>query len=378
MHHCAHLTKRLLLPCAVAVAAFISSAAWSQESSALKLSGFVSVVGGAVVTGNHDSAVAYPVGFSLPSYTADWSNAGVYEKDFSLTPESRVGIQATYSLSDRAKLTAQLVSRGTDGTPNLTWAYGGYKISDELEVQVGRKRIPLYYYSDFQDIGVAYPWVSPPPELYGWDATNYNGASLRFRGNAGGGNITASLFAGREDVDKSLYSRLYNNTADTKVTWKDLFGADMEYNRGPVTVRGVYLKADVNASSDGVETPANLVAYGFAANLDFDDWFVLSEATQLSRDFPLAGYKYTAPAFTVGLGMRWGNWTPFVNYAQYAENSTDLSQYVPQKYTRTSLTLRYDLNANTAIKSQIDWNRDASSNYGGDVTVLRVSYDRVF
>ena len=55
--------------------------------------------------------------------------------------------------------------------------------------QVGRKRIPLYYYSDFQDIGLSYPWVSPPPELYGWEVTNYNGGSLRYNDSFGDTNF---------------------------------------------------------------------------------------------------------------------------------------------------------------------------------------------
>lgn len=51
-----------------------------------------------------------------------------------------------------------------------TWA--------EWKLQIGRKRLPLYYYSDFQDVGYAYNTVRPSPDVYGWDIVNYNGASL--------------------------------------------------------------------------------------------------------------------------------------------------------------------------------------------------------
>jgi len=105
----------------------------------------------------------------------------------------------------------------------------------------------------------------------------------------------------------------------------------------------------------------------------------LSEFTQLTRDYFAGPYKVTAPAFTVGAGMRLGKWTPFINFAQYAEETTDSSLYTAlSSYKRTSVTLRYDLDSSSAIKGQIDKNLDVANNFGGNATVFRVSYDRVF
>lgn len=358
--------------------------AWAQGTgeAKLKVSGFVSIVGGQVLDGNVDANYTglNPInGLSCPCYIADWSNGGVYNKNFSLTPESHAGIQLNYTLNDKVNLVGQAVVRGTNGTPDITWAYAGYKLNNNWEVQVGRKRIPLYYYSDFQDIGVSYPWVSPPTELYGWDATNYNGASLRYSGSIGQTNVTASLFGGREDVDKSLYWKLYDLN-NVKVSWKNILGADLEVNRGPLTVRGVYMTADVNTSGlPGALSAydAKLTAYGVAANLDMDSWFVLSEVSKLTRESPVSGYSFNAPAASIGVGLRLGKWTPFLNYAQYVESAGD-ADYIPATYRRTSATLRYDLTSNSGIKLQLDRNLDVTNNLGGNVTVFRISYDRVF
>jgi len=352
-----------------------SAFAQGTDGAKLKISGFLSVVGGQVLDGTLDANYAGPSainGSNCPCYIADWSNAGVYNKDFSLTPESRAGLQFNYAINDQANVVAQVVMRGTNGTPDLTWAYAGYKLNKNWEVQVGRKRIPLYYYSDFQDIGVSYPWVSPPPELYGWDATNYNGASLRYTASFGDTNVTSSLFGGREDIDKSLYWKLYGLN-DTKVSWQNILGADLEVNRGPLTVRGVYMAADV--VTDG--SLATLKAYGIAANLDFDSWFVLSEVTKLTRDSATPGQTYAAPAATIGVGMRLGKWTPFINYAQYVENTSDPA-WVLTEYHRVSATLRYDISSNASLKVQLDRHQDTTNNFGGPLTLLRVSYDRVF
>ncbi|GAB3355292.1 hypothetical protein GCM10027395_05950 [Giesbergeria sinuosa] len=366
----------LLPPC-------VALAQETNSESKLKLSGYVSIVGGKTISGTLDSNYSGPTNIKdtdCPCYVADWSNAGVYGDQFTLRPESRIGIQGKYSLNDKAGLTVQLVSRGTRATPDLAWAFASYKLNENFELYLGRKRIPLYYYSDFQDIGVAYPWVSPPPELYGWEATNYNGASLRYNRSMGDTSLTASVFAGQEKVRSSRYQKLYYPVDRTKVQWNNIIGGDVEVNHGPLTLRAVLMGADARTTNRNeanfVDSEAALRAYGLAANLDFDRWFVLSEFTQLTRKY--AEYKVTAPAVTIGAGMRLGKWTPFINYARFKESTTDLDQYAPGTYHRTSMTLRYDLSSSSAVKAQVDRNIDETNNFGGHSTVFRISYDRVF
>lgn len=353
-----------------------------EAQSDFKFSGFLSIVGGKITQGSFDANYSGPSqinGATCPCYLADWGNAGIYTKSFSFRPESKVGVQLTYKPNTNTSFVGQLVSRGTDGTPNLQWAYGGYKLNANWEVQVGRKRIPLYYYSDFQDVGLSYPWIATPPELYGWEVTNYNGASMRYNGAIGEFNVNASVFAGTETAKDPLYQKLFYSQK-SEVSWKNLRGGDIEFSRDSLTLRAVYLQANVRSQvfDLDIDDPAKLQAYGLAANLDFDDWFVLSELTQLSREFTQANYKVTAPAMTIGAGKRIGSWTGFLNYARYIEKSSDESIYVPQKYVRTSFTVRYDLDSTSAVKAQIDRNKDTSNNFGGNATVLRLSYDRVF
>ena len=357
--------------------------AWAQDATAdssLKLSGYVSLVGGKVLGGTIYAGPTQIVGVNCPCYVADWSNAGVYGKDFSFTPESRVGVQVKYDFNRQASVVVQVVSRGTDPTPSIQWAYGSYKLNQNWEVQLGRKRIPLYYYSDFQDIGVSYPWVTPPPELYGWEVTNYNGASLRYSASLGDSNVNASVFTGKENLSDSRYEKLYFPSGKTQVSWKQLIGGDVEVSNGPLTLRAVYAQstARVINSASAYDDSAAVKAFGLAANVDFDKWFVLAEFTELTRNFTADAYKVSAPAMTVGAGLRLGKWTPFVNYARYTESTTDASKYQAQSYRRASLTVRYDLDANSAMKTQWDRNVDVTQNFGGSTSALRVSYDRVF
>jgi hypothetical protein len=353
----------------------------ADEAGNFQATGFLSLVAGKITSGTLDANYSGPTSInnvSCPCYIADWGNAGIYDGDFSLKPESRVGLQLKYAITPALKAVGQVVIRGSDTKPNLQWAFLSYTPSRSWEIQAGRKRIPLYYYSDFQDIGFSYPWVTPPPELYGWEATNYNGASVRYKGAVGEANASASLFSGRETVRDSLYQRLYY--ADkTKVVWSGIAGGDVEVSSGALTVRAVYLRANVHTSNpvEALDDRAGLKAFGVAANLDFEDWFILAEATQLKRNFDV-GYSVTAPAMTIGVGYRFGDWTPFLNHARYKEKTSDLTVYAPQSFNRSSITLRYDLDPRSALKVQVDRERDATNNFGGNATIFRVAYDRLF
>ena len=371
---------------AVSSSLWLATPAWAQENSSesrFKLSGYLSVVGGKVLNGKQDSHYSGPAdinGIQGPAYVADWSNAGVYGEHLSLAQESRVGVQGTYTFTPQASFTGHVVSRGSNPKPDLAWAFGSYKLDGNWEVQLGRKRIPLYYYSDFQDIGVAYPWITPPPEIYGWEATNYNGASLRYSRDLGDTQLTTSVFTGQEKNKKSLYQKLYYPVGDTEVQWNNILGADLEISRGPLTLRAVAMSADVRTinSSSNLDDLAVLKTYGLAANLDLDRWFIVSEFARLSRDHREDGYKVSAPAQTVGVGMRLGKWTPFLSYSRYTETTTDSAQYTPGSYHHGSATLRYDVASGTAVKVQLDRQIDSTNNFGGHTRLLRVSYDRVF
>lgn len=145
------------------------------------VSGFASIVAGGILEGSRQMPLSKQPAIGCPCYVNDWSNGGWYGKHLSLEPESRLGIQGNLKLTDSVSATAQLTTRGSQPEPNLQWAYLTWR-KGNFELQAGRKRIPLYFYSTFQDVGLTYPWISPPSELYGWEATNYNGANLRWRG----------------------------------------------------------------------------------------------------------------------------------------------------------------------------------------------------
>lgn len=355
----------------------------ADAASGLEISGFLSLVGGKVLNGSLHGTMPDNPEVRCPCYIADYANFGTYDGSLSFAAESRLGLQADAKLTDRLSLTAQVTSRGTDGQAQLQWGYATYLLSPTWDVQVGRKRIPLYFYSDFQDVGVAYPWLGLPPEIYGWEATNYNGISLRNRTSVGDVYVNTSVFAGSEHVKASRYWLSYGQH-HTDVSWQNLLGADVELSRGGWVVRGVAMRADT-AFTDK-DDPTNdsserMQAVGLAVNYDHNQWFVLSEIAsnvRTNQTGPLAGLTVSIPAVSIGVGYRSGAWTTFLNYAQYQELSSDTSALPSYDYRHTSLTLKYEVTPKSAIKTQFDRYWEPGPTYSGSATAWRISYDLAF
>lgn len=352
--------------CLVVLALTCSVGAWAQEGSngQLQVSGFMSLVDGRVINGRFDpgySGSTSLANVNCPCLITDWTNAGVYGNQYSMQPDSHIGIQLNYTVNPDTHLVGQVVARGTDGTPDLSWAYLSYRVNSQWEVQLGRKRIPQFFYSDFQDVGVAIPWISVPPELYGWEVTNFNGGQLRYSNQWRGANYTASIYGGDAVLPHAPMYAMYG--IDKTASWKNMVGTDFEITTSALTLRSDY----TTATTDDMKY---FKSYSLASILDMDRWFVVGEITGYTRT-DTQGNGYSGPARTIGAGLRMGAWTPFLNYAQYVESDGQL-------YHRESATLRYDFNPRSDVKLQLDFNQDLTNNFTGTVTVVRLAYDHVF
>lgn len=346
--------------------------------------GFASVVGGVVISGEGGNA-EFPRGVQTPAFIGDYFNGQLYEDgEFSLAKESRVGAQLNLVLTSGLSVVTQAVARSSTETVKIEWLYASWDLNPNWTLQAGRKRLPLYYYSEFQDVGVAYIWVRPPQALYGWEISNYNGASLRYSGEAGDWSLRASAYGGAEEAADAGIWALYDEY-DQDSRWENILGADLEMSRDWFTGRLVYLQSDNRTTSrpdsDEFGDPAvGQTVLGLAMNADFGDWFAISEFNLNKRDFAGDGYEVKAPASQVGLGRRLGALTPFVSWSTYWEDAdVDTDTYAPERFVATSLTLRYDLDPSRALKVQFDRLRDETAyDYVGDTNVLTFSLDAVF
>jgi hypothetical protein len=355
-------------------------------------SGFLTLAAGKMLGGT--SAMAF--GRNCPCFTSDYAQGAVYDgrSGLQLGPDSKLGLQGIANLIDSPfSATAQVVSRGAEnGRADIEWLYGNYKLSADTDIQLGRKRLPMFYYSDIQDVGFALPWTHLPPQMYGWEVVNYNGANITHRDRWGDWAATMNLLAGNENVEDSGYWQIYNGQqSQSSVKWDHILGGDLSLMRDWFEMRLVYIQSDTSRVITNSITPVtdpfllgNVTQqkiYSVAFNIDTSDWLARSEFLVIDR--PGAGFRDHAQLGAVG--RRFGHWLLLATISQYRSEAIVSMGADPQgqeAHTDRAVTLRYDLNDASDVKVQIDDQKDQgginwSPRYG-DSQLLTIAYDRVF
>jgi hypothetical protein len=156
--------NKKLLPICLISSVFCSAPVLAE----INITGFASINAGKVLSGS-----GVPQYVVEPTFLADYPLVSTYDEDIDFAPESLIGLQFSADLLDGLSVTAQLVSRGAnDFKAKFEWAYVSYELNENWTIQAGRKRLPLFYYSDFFDVGYAYTWIRPPADNYTWQIFN--------------------------------------------------------------------------------------------------------------------------------------------------------------------------------------------------------------
>lgn len=385
------LAQALALLCGLAIA----SSGHAIEYSG---SGFMTLGVGKMVGGTSGNVSDY----ECPCFAADYAQASIYDGRSSLQwrPDSKIGVQGS-AVIDNVSLTAQVVARGADkGNVGLEWFYGSYRPNDNITVQLGRKRLPMFYYSDLQDIGVALPWTHLPPQLYGWEAVNYNGINVTYQDQFGDWSATMNLLAGNETKKESGYWKIYYGRQNrTDVKWDHIVGGDLLLSKDWFETRFVYIQSDsqskiINGVWDSATQTFDTTAfdtsyspttqqkiYGLTIKADYQDWLTHLEYIKIDRP----GASWKDYAYIAGVGHRYGKWLPMVTTSKYWGSAVIAQGGDPsalEGHQSVAVTLRYDLSTSSAVKVQYDSQFDQSGenwspNYG-DARLLSMTYDMVF
>ncbi len=364
-------------------------------------SGFLTVTAGKMLGGTHGNVG----GFNCPCYISDYAQAAIYDgrSSWQMGPDSKLGLQGSASFdSNKFSITAQVVSRGAEnGAADLEWFYASYKLNDKVTFQVGRQRLPMFYYSDSQDIGFALPWTHLPTWVYGWQVVNYNGAKIKYQDQFDGWTANANLFAGNEHRKNSGYWKVNGNGAQsvTDVNWTNIVGGDLTLTKDWFETRLVYIQSntleqpvsniwDYTAMAYSVPpTPAPVAKqniYGITLKADYQSWQLYYELINIKHP----GLTYMDYAQNFSVGYRYGKWLPMVTWGEYwgtvvtsgvLPNAPPSVANAQQTY---SLSLRYDLTVSSDLKVEYDVTSDHSSpgfnpRYGSS-HLLTLAYDMVF
>lgn len=256
--------------------------------------------------------------------------------------DSRIGGQLTANLTDRLTAVVQAdIQQQPDGkyTPDVEWADIRYQITPDFSMRVGRIRLPKYLISDSREVGYSYTWVRPPMEMYMLaPVANSDGIDFSYSLKLGDSLNTIQASYGSREVE-------FPDGATDK--GHGLWGIFITSEYGPTTLHfsaGKEISHVIPDAALGGDVPATLLdafrqfgpaGNAIAASYDFDsghhlltyvglgasynpaDWFVMSEWSQINTH-SIVGTK---AAWYISGGYRFGQFTPYLTYAELQANS---------------------------------------------------------
>jgi hypothetical protein len=148
-------------------------------------------------------------------------------KSWTVTTDSRFGLQLDIALNEQFHITTQYIIRDHAGDffeQNLEWAFLRWSPSSDVDIRVGRLGIDSFLLSDYRDVGYAYPWMRPPHEFYAHIlGSHFDGFDISKHYRLGNNFIKLKLFAG--------YSH-GNLRQSSKIIEAPIAGANIGYNTG--------------------------------------------------------------------------------------------------------------------------------------------------
>lgn len=328
----------------------------------IEISGFVTIVAGRVISGDQ--------------VLSDYPKAGIYDDDISTSPDTSLGVQLQTELIENIGFVVQAVSHGAqDYSPEIDWAYVNIRVNDELSTQIGRKRLPLYYYSDHFDIAYTYLWVRPPADNYTWQISNYNGISLNYEPRVNEWDVLINVYTGNETSnDNELLSELSGNSVDE--TWKNLIGIAGEFSKSDIDYRVTFLHSQLERKINGyiIEKNTNQQFLGVSVNIHPGEFSLLSELNRYQR--PASNIKVDTGLLSIAYQL--GDFTPYISYSKLKQHENRAGG--DEEHSTSSLGVRWDVANNTALKIQYDKIEDKAEllKIFGDGELISVSLDYVF
>jgi len=338
--------------------------------------------------------------------------------------DSNLGLQATYTFSDKISATTQVLSRKTSGenfSTELAWAFVKYKVSDEIAVRVGRVVVPAFLISDYQNVGYANTMMRPPIEMYGQNIIeNLDGADINWQHSFGDTNVTAQAVLG------IARGKSYVPTDHSEARFQAPAGGfALSAEHGPVTVRFAHIEGKLKATDvkpiNSLTNTLRAVGFGQLADditisqpkrmaftsvgllADWNNIVVQAEYGMRRAKDPV--YISESNAWYTMAGYRFGKILPYYAHADYDGKGGAVN--VPAALARIPalnagvrgllagssqksdiVGVRWDFAKSAALKVQVDRVKPGAKNgflsdvkpagVGKDVTVVAAGVDFVF
>ncbi|MBF0463014.1 MAG: hypothetical protein HQL87_16720 [Magnetococcales bacterium] len=256
--------------------------------------------------------------------------------------DSRLGLQASYAVNPWVDLMTQAVWREQADISldsYLDWAFINLHPTPAFDVRLGRVGYDVFLMSDHRNLGYAYPWVRPPIEFYGWiPMYSVNGGDMAYTLEEGTARWRFKAQAGHAGLKFPMGSDA-SSGPDYDFKSDNVWSLTAAWESDPWRIKGGYsqivLKTDAPILAPlqaGLETVARAGLPGVSAEaaalrddltyqdvtlryvtlgVAYDDGVWLGQA-EWGRVTTTADMVSNGNMAYLGMGRRFGDWTPFV------------------------------------------------------------------
>lgn len=341
-------------------------------------SGFTTITAGKAFAGSGGEFMSNP----CPCFIGNYEHGAVYQnKEWSLAKESLAGIQGKYQFTDKLSGTVQAVARASEqGRPEVDWAYLSYDLTPSTTIQAGRRRLPIYAYSDSVYIGYSLPWARVPQDIYGWEMGAYNGVNVSHTTSVGNWAVTANVFGGRESTRDNIEQRKIYYGYPVDDAWKNILGSYVDVSNDIFGARLMYMQNSIDLrfhpegepSSEQLGTRQRII--GLSGSIDYGNWMVRAEANSFIRK----SLDFRSRSWTATVGYRWGDFTPIVGFSSYKEKLT-AGYTLPQIDNTRFAGVRWDFRKNMDVKLQFDSVIDRSAySFTNNAKMVSLTFDALY
>ncbi|MAZ86730.1 MAG: hypothetical protein CL693_03730 [Cellvibrionaceae bacterium] len=369
------------------------------QAAELKLNGFASVVAGKTLNQGtvfaRDGLSETPINPAVTNASdatlmADFATGGVYDDDISFNPDSIFGLQISADLGRGLSATGQITgSGGEDFDATIAWAYLSYELNDSWTMVAGRQRLPLYFYSDYLDVGYAYHWTRAPIETQA-PIDTLDGVQFRYQGSLGDWDTRLQVYGGSGKNDFSIISDEAN--AENIVGAVLYASNDWLQLRATYMVTDFYFKETGPAFGQGEDNAVGSAFTGIAAHASFGQGFVIAEVVTYGFDevFQPTGWDDYIGGYISG-GYRLGDFTPHITFSsenqEIKDSAFSMAGLTDGDDATDSVTVgvRWDFHPQAAFKLEYQVRMDESDDnikafYGdrNEVDLASLGFDVIF
>lgn len=328
------LKHPLVAAAVVAICGGLPSNAWAGIEDKITFSGFGTF--GGVVTNTDDV-----------DFRRDQQPDGA-NKTIDTGVDTNIGVQLNFQANSWLSATVQGLAMKRDvheKVMEIEWAFAKVTPLPGLTIRAGRMAMPTFLVSDSRNVGYANTWLRAPNEVYGLAlAPRLEGGDVTYTKEVGSVRLTGTVLAGHS---KAL---AVGQTFDMK----DVFGGNLQLQKGPFTVRAG------TVSGDTVVSPVSKDKYTFnGIGVSYDKDKILAQAEYVQRRSRDYYNTVSADGWYAMGGYRFGAFTP---YAILANTKPHISGSEPPSFIGTisgkqqsfAAGLRWDVLSFASLKFQVE------------------------